>query len=64
MTKPRKTGAPRRERVRDVLLPVGLSRVRFEELAALFNEKAHPDCDYTCDEMAVRAFEVLRPSHE
>ena len=49
-------------RVRDVWLPGGMSIECLEKLADLFNDKACPDCDYSCDEMAIRAYKVVQSS--
>lgn len=54
-------GAPELK-VRDVVLPPGMTRECLNELAGLFNEKAgwDSDCDKSCDELAIEAFEVVR----
>jgi hypothetical protein len=51
-------------KVRDVVLPAGMTRDCLDALAGLFNEKAgwDSDCDKSCDELAIEAFEVVRAS--
>ena len=64
MSADRPATVPESINVRGYDLPAGMTPACFEGLCDLFNEKAHYDCQFECEEMAIRAFGVFRAFQE